>query len=518
MGDQNTVLDRPQARHLLRRSGFGADEKVVKRWLDHGYTRGQAADDLVAFKPNNFKPSGLNQFRQHNNWVKFMLKAKSGLNEKLTLFWHDHFATGFSKVLSTKLMGKQNQYLRQNGKGSMLDLVKGINRDPAMMEWLDTQRNYADDPNENYGRELMELFTLGVFDLNGTRNYSDQRDVFQVARAFTGHRYDGRSAKTYFNQGEHDFMADFDGDPVEEEDRGPKTIFGGDPDRPGGYGGYGAGGVSYVPVEGEGPTEIDRVTEGIFGHVDSDGKKTVARRTARRLFEFFAHGGFASAPAGSDERTAIDAVIMASGFESNWNIGGLVREILVHDEFYESISYTGHVADTTKKSIKWPTDFLVSTMRTLGAKVLGPGAAVPGGKYDGVFFHLDGMGQIVLDPPSVFGWNWEAAWISSQTLLARYLFAENVASAQGTGAMKPDRFVVQEPLPDTDLVSLSDPGDIVDGVTDFLGVKDDLTSGERSTLITYLGGPLNLNDDQQRRRKLYGLIGLVLQSPAYQAH
>ena len=64
MGGESTALDRPQARHLLRRSGFGADEKVVQRWLDRGFTRGEAADELIAFKPNSFKPNASDLFRQ----------------------------------------------------------------------------------------------------------------------------------------------------------------------------------------------------------------------------------------------------------------------------------------------------------------------------------------------------------------------------------------------------------------------------------------------------------------------
>src|SRR5581483_6575951 len=469
---ESTLLDRAQARHLLRRSGFGADERVVTRWLAQGFTRGDGADELVAFKPNAFKPAGNDQFRQHNNWLKYMLKAKSGLNEKLTLFWHDHFATAFSKVFDTKLMGKQNQFIRKNCKGSMLALVKGINTDPAMMEFLDTVRNHKlERPNENYGRELQELFTLGVFDLNGKRNYSDQHDVFQVARAFTGWDY-GRSYKPEFHDYDHDFTDEFDGDP--EEDRGPKVIYKASlPDYPNGFGGYGAGGVSYID-QGEGAIEIDRVTEIIFGHThvdpwDSSVHNTVARRTARRLLEYFAHDGFANVdPTGpSALRTVIDEVISNSSFATTWSIQDLVREILVHDEFYASLS------DPTKKSVKWPTDFVVSTMKTLGVKFLGSQAVVPGGPYMSVFTHLENMGQTVFDPPSVFGWDWEAAWISSQTLLARYLFPENGASAAGAGALNPGKLV--------DL-ALTDPGDIVDAVTDLAGIKDDLSTNERNAL------------------------------------
>jgi len=114
-----------------------------------------------------------------------MLGARSGLQEKLTLFWHDHFATGIAKVRDAKFMGVQNALFRTMGKGSFRDLVNAVHRDPAMVDWLDTDTSRKQQPNENYGRELMELFTLGVFDFAGKANH-DQQDVSQIARAFTG--------------------------------------------------------------------------------------------------------------------------------------------------------------------------------------------------------------------------------------------------------------------------------------------------------------------------------------------
>ncbi|MFM7736825.1 MAG: DUF1800 family protein [Alphaproteobacteria bacterium] len=507
MGGEGTLLDRRAARHLLRRSGFGASDRVVDRWLRVGATRGQAADELVAFTPAGFKPGGRSLAEMHDNWVKYLMKARSGLNEKLVLFWHDHFATSFGKVGVEALVARQNQLLRKSCRGNMVALVKAVNRDPAMMIFLDTIKNSKVEPNENYGREMLELFTLGTTDQDGRRNYSDQQDPAAIARAFSGWNIDRNTGEPLFRDSRHDTQAAY-------PERGPKVLFAADAANPGGYGGYGPGGASFADG-GEGPQEIDRVTEIVFGHRDGDGVPTVARRTARRLFEFFAygsyrdaagedHGGFAAPEPGSEERAAIDDVIERSGFATRWEIGPLVREILVHDAFYASLD------DPARKSVKWPVDLVVSTLKTLGLKLVGREARVPGLGDKSVYTHLLNMGQVVLNPPSVFGWEWESAWIGSQSLLARFSFARDVYTARSTGGLRPDKLVSP---------ALTQPGDVVDAVTDLLGVREDLSTAERAALVAYLGtGPVDLLDPVTVDKKLRGLFGLVLQSPAYQLH
>src|SRR5258705_9366702 len=169
MGDENTILDAAAAQHLLRRTGFGARPTEVDPLV--GLSRGAAADTLLSFTPKGFKPSGPDIGRAQSKWIKYMVKTRAPLQEKLVLFWHDHFATGFSKVQDVKRMAVQNKTIRLNGKGDMRVLVKAMTKDAAMIEWLDTRRNHKDVPNENYGRELHELFTLGVNDPRGNPNY-----------------------------------------------------------------------------------------------------------------------------------------------------------------------------------------------------------------------------------------------------------------------------------------------------------------------------------------------------------
>jgi uncharacterized protein (DUF1800 family) len=116
-------------------------------------------------------------------WLDRMLNGPAPLLEKMTLFWHGHFATSIQKVQDAYWMWLQNDTLRRNALGNFKTLVKKISRDPAMMIYLDLQQSRQEHPNENWARELMELFTVGI------GNYTEQ-DIRESARAFTGYRID----------------------------------------------------------------------------------------------------------------------------------------------------------------------------------------------------------------------------------------------------------------------------------------------------------------------------------------
>jgi len=495
MGDESTVLTAADARHLLRRTGFGAPPKDVDRILSRRETRGAAADRLLSFKPAAFQPPGKDLRLRQNNWLKYMIGAKNPLQEKLVLFWHDHFATAASKVGDVKAMAAQNRLLRKSCKGSFRTLLKEINRDPAMLEFLDTVRNRKRTPNENYARELCELFALGVKDASGNDCYQ-QEDVVQIARAFTGWRIE--KDKPAFSERDHDYTKDY-------PDRGPKVVFTQ-------VGGFGSEGRSFASG-GEGPQEIDAVVDILLAHRDSDGRSTAARRIARRLLEFFAHGAFAQS---TPETTAVvDEVIDASGFDASWDVSALLRAILVSDAFYATAA-AAPFGSATAKSVKWPVDFVVSTLRTVGLKPKGREYYVDGGSRRSLRSHLQAMGQQLFEPPSVFGWDWEKAWITSATILARARFARDVIAARGSGgtSFRPEKLI--------DL-SLTSPEAIVDAVLAALGQSDQVTSTQRSVLIDYVSDAgqrtsLDLEDDDTRNRKLHGLFGLLLQSPGFQLH
>jgi uncharacterized protein (DUF1800 family) len=198
--------DARAAAHLLRRAGFGAApdevERAVKQGLDAAVEklfdgdRGQEAEFQQTFKRISGTFVDFGDAAQLQAWWCYrMRQTRTPLCEKLTLFWHGHFATSFNKVEDLHLMHRQCETLRRLACGDFRDLVLAVSRDPAMLVYLDGESNTKEHPNENYARELMELFTIGI------GNYTE-KDVQEAARAFTGWHRDG--AKFVFNPDAHD--------------------------------------------------------------------------------------------------------------------------------------------------------------------------------------------------------------------------------------------------------------------------------------------------------------------------
>ena len=131
-------------------------------------------------------------------WFEEMINTSSPFTEQMTLFWHNHFTSSLRKVKSPKLMFKQNLLLRKYAFGNFRDLLHAITEDPAMILYLDNQSNRKGKPNENYARELLELFTLGE------GHYSEQ-DIKEAARAFTGYQINRQTGQFYINFRQHDF-------------------------------------------------------------------------------------------------------------------------------------------------------------------------------------------------------------------------------------------------------------------------------------------------------------------------
>lgn len=207
--------DVSRAAHLYRRAGWGATYAELQTAVDRHPL--EVVEEICSppATPND------SAFEQESSdiaramlatgnaenlapwWLHRIRFSPSPLLEKMTLFWHGHFATSAAKVTDAALMHQQNELLRRHVLGDFAELAQGISHDPAMLVYLDSDRNRRAHPNENYARELMELFCLG-------EGHYSESDVQQLARCFTGSEV--RRGRYYFNRFQHD--------------RGEKQIFG----------------------------------------------------------------------------------------------------------------------------------------------------------------------------------------------------------------------------------------------------------------------------------------------------
>src|SRR6266536_5290544 len=176
--------------HLLRRAGFGATRDELEAYAARPYE--EVVDELVHPERmpdvdedllRRFYPHlGANQDNPNSwngRWFYRMVNSRRPLEEKMALFWHHVFATGWTKSEHTPTMVDHIEMLRTNGLGNFRTLLLGISRDPAMIYWLDNNENHGRSINENYGRVILELFSMGI------GNYSET-DIKECARAFTG--------------------------------------------------------------------------------------------------------------------------------------------------------------------------------------------------------------------------------------------------------------------------------------------------------------------------------------------
>ncbi|GMU36014.1 MAG: DUF1800 family protein [Phycisphaerae bacterium] len=221
---------RDDAAHLLRRAGFGGTPEEIDRL--HALGKAAAVDRLVGYEQfkANFEPPSIlpyeppafmkegplspeerqevirirrqNTIVQAQNlcewWLRRMITTPRPLEEKLVLFWHGHFTSGLREVEQPRFLYDQNELFRRYAKGSFGTLTKAVSYDPAMLRYLDGVNNVASHPNENYARELLELFTMGP-------GAFSENDVKSVARAFTGWTINRATGTLEFQEKEHDY-------------------------------------------------------------------------------------------------------------------------------------------------------------------------------------------------------------------------------------------------------------------------------------------------------------------------
>jgi uncharacterized protein (DUF1800 family) len=408
----------PEIDHLLRRAGFGVSVTDVGIYRRKAY--GQVVDHLVDYegrpddvdarigRPDHarvttkdlFAPDiDINDARQR--WVFRMIHTRRPLQEKMALFWHNHFATAYSKlaadsgtVLAAKMLahkpgvlrGPQGQIelFRQYALGNYRDLLVEVAKDPATLVWLDGQFNTKAKPQENFGREIMELFTVGV-------GHYTEPDVYAAARVFTGWNLRPSDDYTKDEYGDLNAYHEFIYYPDRHE-TSAKTFS---------FPIYADGGRTIPARDGS-----DGMQDGLDLIAALASHPETARRLARKFWEFFVSEIDPPDP-GFVESTA------AVYLQNDTEIRPVVRHILMSPWFNDP-SY--HFA-----RYSWPAEYVVRAIREVGWQNL---------SLDGIRSPLANMGQLLYEPPNVGGWPLGPAWFSTGTMLARANFAATLASNQ----------------------------------------------------------------------------------------
>jgi uncharacterized protein (DUF1800 family) len=333
-------------------------------------------------------------------WMFRMIHTRRPLQEKMALFWHNHFATAFSKLAADSgtlqaakmlahkpgvLRGPQGQIelFRQYALGNFRNLLLEVAKDPAMLVWLDGQSNTRKMPQENFGREIMELFTVGV-------GYYTEPDVYAAARVFTGWNLRPSTDYTKDDYGDINAYQEFVYN-ADEHDTGAKTFS--------------------FPIANGSRTIPERSTSaGMQDGVDLITALAIhpetARRLARKFWNFFISEIRPPDPA-FVEGTA--AVYLQSGTE----IRPVVRYILTSPWFTDPSNRFTRYA--------WPAEFVTRAVKEVGWQNLA---------LDKVRSPMANMGQLLFEPPNVAGWHLGVNWFSTGTMLARTNFAATLALSQ----------------------------------------------------------------------------------------
>ncbi len=475
--------------HVLRRMGFGASSADLDRFARAplvgvvGYLLNydRAPDDVDAkindaayigvttrgqFQPN----SVINDARQR--WLFRMVHTERPLQEKLALFWHNHFATAYTKVAGTfgaehgtKMMdGKaaevagqrrgQVQLFRDLATGRFDDLLIEVAKDPAMLIWLDGRLNVRARPQENFGRELMELFTTGV-------GHYTEEDVYAAARVFTGWnlRLAGDRTTPLTSYYEYVYNAN-------QHDPTAKTFtFAVMPD-----------GAKTIPAR----AATDGEQDGIDLIRALARRPETAERLARKLYAFFV----------SEFDAPDDALIndmRETYLEHDTSIRAMLVRLFTSNQFLEPSSEYSRYA--------WPVEYVVKAIKETGWTGLSVDAAMG---------PLVNMGQQLYEPPDVNGWALGPEWFSTASMLSRMNFASTLMQNQKFNLQREAGAARQSPeaLLDFHLVRFT-PSPLADPT--------------RTALLDYLRQGVTWPvSDAQLASKASGLARLIVGSSEYQ--
>ncbi len=451
-----------QIRHLLRRAGLGAHASEISALAPKGIEG--AVDYLLSWDERfqDLRDEEVLRLLQGDRprpqppmvatwWLYRMLATENPLQERMALFWHNHFATSGSKVNDGQLLLIQIQLFQRLGLADFKTLVLEVSKDPAMLVWLDGVRNVKGKPNENFARELLELFTVGI------GNYTEQ-DIKEAARAFTGWTFSRVTNAFIFNRNQHDTG--------EKVFLGKRGNFSGD---------------DIIEIAVEHPATADFMARKFYRHFIND-VDPVEEQVVKALAQTFR--------------------------ESGYSVRALMRRLLLSSSFWSQRNW--------RRRIKSPVEFVVGTLRQVGmgrrirelALSTGVGQRALLGYLRLATQWTRRIGQALLYPPDVSGWEWGTAWISSTTMLERMRFAEFLMPTRGIGGFA----TLQELIGNQRVPTLDQ---FVDRLEQVLDVS--LEKGTRQKLLDYLqsrgGVPALVRRD---RELVQGSLQIVFVSPEFQ--
>jgi uncharacterized protein (DUF1800 family) len=457
--------------HLMRRAGFGANRDELETRVETGY-EAVVEELLYPTDPQNLPDDVIRRYHTEQAemrladgaaayWLYRMITTRCQLEEKLCLFWHSLFATGYNKLNQARALVNQIDMFRRHGMGNFSNLLVELSKDPAMIIWLDNNDNHKDAINENYGRELLELFSLGI------GNYTED-DVKECARAFTGWTLGNaeymamRAARdSIWPYSRISWFYEYR---EADHDDGEKTFLG----------------------------ETGRFNgEDIINIIVR--QEATARFLCTRLFQFFA------ADEVDEEGEQVVSSMMKTYFDSNHEIRPVLRA-LFNSEYFKA-------EKARFARVKGPVELVVGAVRLAGS-YREPTQGIEQVARQAVY-----MGQGLLQPPSVEGWHEGIEWVDSGALVERVNFvAHELANVENPGV----RNIIGR-LADEGVLS---PEDFVDRCLDLMGPME-VSEETRASLVEFAAhqGDLSLDGHQpgdEAEKRVGGLLSLASATKEFQ--
>ena len=464
--------------HLMRRAGFGASRGRLDELVEQGYD--ETVENLLSaiYRPTRMTDNLIRRYHPEysgmmgnqspsGNWMYRMVSTDAPLREKVGLMWHGMFATGYSKLANGKVLHDQIRMFERHGMGSFKNLLMELSRDPAMIVWLDNSENHNGSVNENYGRELLELFSMGV------GNYTEH-DVKEAARAFTGWTIGNTEYMTlksardsvwpygrlsfHFEYKEHD------------HDNGEKEFLG-----------------HKGNLNGE--DIVDIICD----------QPATAAFLSRHMYSFFVadEPPVPEWPYKEPRDPEAIAALSKVYFDSDYNVEEMLR-FLFKSDFFKS-------EQARYQRVKSPAELVAGVLRLTG-EFNRPKVDMNPTNLQSTY-----MGQWLLNPPSVEGWHWGTEWIDSGALVERVNFAsERLGNIENPGVQT----LIDRILSDSN--GGLNAEDLVERALDELSVAD-ISDKTRSALVEFAKTQVNqLDSGNAGPEQVANVLKLVGATPEFQ--